>query len=137
MSKLLLDTNILVYAIDEDSDYFERARSVIENSEKTLLTTSKNLAEFLAVVTRSSAYDLEPQLALDILQEILQGVDVLFPDKSSMKIFLDLVQQYRPKGLKIHDYDIISIALANACSEIATFNSSDFKAVKEISLLNI
>jgi len=71
-----LDTNILVYAIDEDSDYFERARSVIEKSEKTLLTTSKNLAEFLAVVTRSSAYDLEPQLALDILQEILQGVDV-------------------------------------------------------------
>ena len=38
---------------------------------------------------------------------------------------------------KIHDFDIISIALANECNEIATFNSSDFKAVKEITLLNI
>jgi len=52
-------------AVDEVSDYFERARPVIENSEKTLQTTSKNLAEFLAVVTRSSACDPEQQLQLN------------------------------------------------------------------------
>ena len=137
MSRTLLDTNIFVYAIDEDSAFFQRARAIIESTDKTLMTSSKNLAEFLTVVTKSSAYNLDPRLALEIMQEIMQGVEVLFPNEQSFQVFRSLVHQYQPKGFKIHDFEIISIALANDCSEIATFNESDFKSVKEISLISI
>jgi len=60
MNKLLLDTNVLVYSIDEDSRFFQRARKVFEYSDKALLTTTKNLAEFLSVVTKTNGYGLEP-----------------------------------------------------------------------------
>ena len=49
MSKILVDTNILVYGIDEDSAFFKRARKLLEQEKNQLVTTSKNLVEFLAV----------------------------------------------------------------------------------------
>ncbi len=70
MSKLLVDTNILVYGIDQDSKFFKRSRNVLDHSNEQLVTTSKNILEFLAVVTRKSGYDLETDLALEILDEI-------------------------------------------------------------------
>jgi len=137
MNKLLIDSNVLVYSIDEDSRYFERARKVIENTDKVLTTTSKNLSEFLSVVTKTNGYDLEPTVALDILGEIIRGIDVIYPNHESTKLFLDLIQQYQPKGLRIHDYEVISIGLSYECNEFATFNTKDFVSVREITLLDI
>jgi len=47
------------------------------------------------------------------------------------------MERYQPKGLKVHDFEIISIGLAAGIQQIATFNEKDFKAVKEISLLEL
>lgn len=46
MNKILLDTNILVYLIDEESKYFEKSQNIIQNTNLTLYTTAKNLSEF-------------------------------------------------------------------------------------------
>jgi predicted nucleic acid-binding protein len=74
---------------------------------------------------------------MEILEEIIQGIEIVYPTQESMAIFLDLMNRYQPKGLKVHDLEIISIGLANGVSEIATFNTKDFKSVKEISLTEI
>lgn len=54
-----------------------------------------------------------------------------------MAIFLDLMNWYQPKKLKVHDFEIISIGLANGLHEVAAFNAKDFKSVKELSLLEV
>lgn len=54
-----------------------------------------------------------------------------------MAILLELINRYSPTGLKIHDFEIISIGLAHGVHELATFNTKDFESVKEISLLNL
>lgn len=60
---------------------------------------------------------------------------MLFIPVKILAIFLELMERYQPKGLKVHDLEIISIGLAAGIHQIATFNEKDFKAVKEISLL--
>jgi predicted nucleic acid-binding protein len=137
MSKILVDTNILVYGIDEDSSFFKRARKILEQEKYQLVTTSKNLIEFLAVTTKSSGYNLEKGTALEIIEEIIQGIEIVYPTQESMAIFLDLMNRYEPKGLKVHDFEIISIGLAHGLHEVATFNTKDFKSVKEITLAEI
>ena len=137
MSKILVDTNILVYGIDEDSAFFKRARKVLEQEKYQLVTTSKNLIEFLAVTTKISGYNLENDTALEIIEEILQGIEIVYPTQESMAIFLDLMTRYQPKGLKVHDFEIISIGLAHGVHEVATFNTKDFKSVNEIVLAGI
>jgi len=74
---------------------------------------------------------------LEIVEEIIQGVEIVYPTQESMAIFLDLMNRYQPKGLKVHDFEIISIGLANGLYEVATFNKKDFKPIKEISLLEV
>jgi len=137
MSKILVDTNILVYGIDEESSFFNRARKILEQEKYEIVTTSKNLIEFLAVTTKSTGYNLENNTALEIIEEIIQGIEIVYPTQESMAIFLDLMNRYQPKGLKVHDFEIISIGLAHGIHEVATFNTKDFKSVKEIILAGI
>lgn len=118
MSKILVDTNILVYGIDEDSTFFKRARKILEQERNQLVTTSKNLVEFLTVITKSSGYNLNNDTALDIVEEIIKGIEIVYPTQESLAIFLDLMNRYQPKGLKVHDFEIISIGLANGLHEV-------------------
>jgi predicted nucleic acid-binding protein len=137
MSKLLVDTNILIYGIDEDSKFFGQSRNILDHSDYQLVTTSKNLVEFLAVVTRASGYDFKTDRALEILDEIIQGVQIIYPSQDSLAILLELTRRYEPSSLKIHDYEIISIGLAAGIYDVATFNRKDFQAVNEITLLDL
>jgi len=137
MSKILVDTNILVYGIDEDSTFFKRARKILEQEKYQLITTSKNLIEFLSVTTKTSGYNLDNNTALEIIDEIISGIEIVYPTQESMAILLDLMNRYQPKGLKVHDFEIISIGLAHGIQEVATFNTKDFKPVKEITLAEV
>lgn len=137
MSRILVDTNILVYLIDEESAFFERARQVVEKGEYQLVTTSKNLIEFLAVTTKFSGYNLSTGTALQIVGEFIDNFEIIYPSQESLAIFFDLMTRYQPKGLKVHDIEIISIGLANGLFDVATFNAKDFKSVQEISVLKI
>lgn len=137
MSKILADTNILVYAIDEDSKFFNRSRNILEQEKYKVVTTSKNLIEFLAVTTKASGYNLSNNEALEIIEEIIEGIEIVYPSQESMAIFLELMNKYQPKGLKVHDFEIISIGLAHGIKDVATFNTKDFKSVKEFTLSDI
>ena len=137
MSKILVDTNILVYGIDEESSFFKRARKILGQEKYQLVTTSKNLIEFLAVTTKPSGYNLDNETALEIIEEIIQGIEIVYPTQESMAIFLDLMNRYQPKGLKVHIFEIISIGLAYGIHNVVTFNTKDFNSVKEISIAEV
>ena len=135
MNELLLDTNILVYAIDEDSEFFTKSRSILSKTDCELCTTSKNLAEFLAVTTRGQNAPLSMDNALEVIEDYVAVLTVFFPNVQSFATFRELLSRYQPTGLKVHDFEIISIALAHNVSQIATFNTKDFRRVEEIKLL--
>ena len=52
MTEILLDTNVLIYALDRDSIYYMWARRFFDDSNRKCVITSKNVAEFLCVTTR-------------------------------------------------------------------------------------
>lgn len=133
MSKLLLDTNVLIYSIDEGSKYFEKAHNIFSEQLK-LYSTSKNLSEFLSVVTRVPQNPLSLKDALLVVEDFTNVMTILYPSEETFLIFKNLLQKYQPVGLKIHDYEILSIGLANQVTTVATFNEKDFKTVKEIEL---
>lgn len=131
MSKLLLDTNVLIYSIDEGSKYFKQANKIF-TKQFELYTTSKNLSEFLAVITRIPKNPVSLKDALLVVKDFSDALTVIYPDEDSFKIFIELLKQYQPVGLHFHDYEIISIALSNKIKTIATFNEKDFEKVNDI-----
>jgi predicted nucleic acid-binding protein len=136
MSKLLLDTNVLIYSIDEDSKYFKQAQDIF-TKQFELYTTSKNISEFLSVITRIPKNPLPLEDALLVVEDFINVMAILYPDEESFIIFQSLLRKYKPLELKIHDYEILSIGLANQVNTIATFNEKDFKEVKEIKLQSL
>ena len=133
MSKLLLDTNVLIYSIDEGSKYFNKAQKLFSEPFE-LCTTSKNLSEFLAVITRIPRNPLPINNALLIIKDFINVMTIYYPTQESFSTFQNLMRKYKPTGLQIHDYEIVSIGLANQITTIATFNEKDFKKIKEIEL---
>ena len=47
MNEILFDTNLLIYAIDEESKYYNSAQQLLNDKGNKLFTTSKNISEFL------------------------------------------------------------------------------------------
>ena len=134
MNKILVDTNILIYAIDKDSLYFEKAQDIIQNTTLYLYTTSKNISEFLAVITKGPENGLSIDDALNAVNEYISFLKVLYPNQNTYKHFMKLLKKYNPMGLKIHDFEIASIGITNAIEQIATFNQKDFQQIEEISV---
>lgn len=137
MSKILLDTNLLIYSIDQDSKYFNSTTEFLADKSLQFYTTSKNLSVFLAVTTRLPNSALKMDDALVIVEDFKSIINIIYPADESYSIFIQLLQKYKPVGLKIHDFEIASIALANKINTIATFNKKDFVEIKELEILQI
>jgi len=136
-SSVLVDTNVLIYAIDADSQFHDRAMAILSDHELRLFTTSKNVSEFLVVLTRDKEVGLSTVECLEVLKELLAEVIVLYPNPKTFKVFQDLLQKYNPRGLWIHDVEIASIGIAYGVSTIATNNVADFGRIEEIEVKKI
>ncbi len=69
--------------------------------------------------------------ALLVVEDFNNIMTILYPDEESFMLFQNLLKKYKPLGLKIHDYEILSIGLANGINTIAIFNEKDFKEVTD------
>lgn len=137
MNNVLFDTNLLLYAIDEDSKYFNSVQELLNDNSLNLYTPSKNISEFLSVITRIHNSSISIKEALSIVEEFQSTFKILYPTEKSFAIFINLLNKYTPSGLKIHDYEIISIALSNKIKNIATVNQKDFSGIEEIKLVSM
>ena len=99
-----------------------------------LYTTSKNLSEFLVVVTKYPKNSLSISESIKVIRDFSEFITILYPSPLSFKLFQELLMTYNPRGLKIHYIEIVSIALSHQIDLVATFNEQDFKDIKEITL---
>ena len=83
MNRILVDTNVLVYSVDEDSKFNSRAIKLLTNPNYNLYTTSKNLSEFLVVLTRGIEVPLNIIEAIDLLEDLMANLTILYPSKNS------------------------------------------------------
>lgn len=136
-NSILVDTNVLIYAIDADSQFHSRALKFLSDPRITLSTTSKNISEFLVVLTRNIEMKLSTTECLEILNGLLVDIHILYPNHMTFRIFERLIQKYNPRGLWIHDLEIASISIAYGITKIATNNISDFGRITEIEIKQI
>ena len=136
-NSVLVDTNVLIYATDADSQFHDRALRFLLAPTIRLFTTSKNISEFLVVLTRNNEISLSTSECLEILNRLLIDIAILYPNPMTIKVFHDLIRKYNPRGLWIHDVEIASIGITHGISTIATNNIADFKRIDEIEIMQI
>ncbi len=133
-TNIVVDTNIFLYALDDQNLYHSRAATLLNNPSYTLHMTTKNVSEYFAV---ASKLNIDFVKAFAFYKQICTNATLLFTDNQSLLVFENLLQKYQPRGNKVFDLEIVSIALAHQISIIATVNAKDFDSFSEITVLSI
>lgn len=134
MTKILLDTNVLVYSKDADSIFYAETQKLLAQDHEFYIT-SKNLVEYYCVVTKGNSAITTPAIAQKDIEEFQKVFNILYPSKESFQILLKWIETYALKGLKAHDFEIAAIAKASGVHIIATANTKDFP--KEVTILSV
>jgi len=120
-----------VYAYDANSAFHQKAIVFLSSTIFDFHVSTKNISEFFAVLSKRG----EPfSKAFQFYHGIQKNTATLFPDSNSLAVFENLLQKYQPKGNRIFDLEIVSVAVANQIPEIATVNLKDFSGIAEITV---
>ena len=135
----LVDTNVLIYALDADAPQHAVARSLLEaarDGSVVLYVTSQILCEFYSIVTnaRRVAKPQAPADALKALADLLTFLHVLPIPATAAQGLMELLQRHPVSGGDVFDLQIVATMQANGIERIYTFNRGDFEAVSGISV---
>lgn len=138
----LLDTNVLVYAIDAEAQHHRASKALLETARDAgggLCVTPQNLAEFLAIVTdpRRVRQPLTNDEALKAVRGLaaLPGLAILPVPVDILERFLGIVERYAMSRQRVFDAYLVATMLGSGVRRIFTFNSTDFASIAEIEVL--
>ena len=132
-----IDTNILVYFLNEESVYHTRAKTFIDRLQKGEIQgmiSWQNLSELYAVVTDPKRFP-KPMIASQVVETMKQlqengNIKVIFPLINTKETFFKLILKIKPKGQQIHDIFLAATLLSNGVKTLVTENTGDFKGVE-------
>lgn len=134
---MLVDTNILVYAINEDSSKNKQAKIFLRDNQGKLTVAHQNIIETIKVLTQPKfSKPLKPRLAIEAVLAIIENCQIIVPKHGTEFITLELIKRSNLSGKRIFDAYLTATALSNGVDTIVTDNTKDFKKFKEIKVVN-
>lgn len=138
----LIDTNILVYAYNEDVDFHEEALRILENALNKNIDAAiadKNLFEFFAVITdkRRIENPVSTNEAIEIIDFLVNSnIKIVYSSPFTFLKTLELTNKYKIRKQDIFDINLVALMIQNKIGIIITANDKHFKKIKEINVLN-
>jgi len=140
---IFLDTNILVYSVEEDNPLHEEAINLINRAgtgELSICLSPQIIGELYSTITnpRKIMKACQPDEAVDIARSIWEMDTVLkiFPKRETLVLTLELVKRYQLKSLDFFDAQIAATMLDNGVTTIYTVNEQDFVVFDDIKAVN-
>lgn len=134
---MIIDSNILIYAINADSPKHKKAQNFLKENLKNLEVTHQNILETIRVLTHQKfSKPMGINSALSAIQAISASCHIVSPTLTTYYLWLELVNKYQLSGNRIFDAYLAATALSNGIDEIATDNVSDFKKFKGLKIIN-
>jgi hypothetical protein len=136
---ILLDTNILVYAVDAAAPVHAPCQSVVTRAmsgDLDAVVVPQVLMEFYAVVTSPHRV----RSPLSARQGALQVADwrrtiaVRYPTTGCLDAWTALAARLRRTGQDVHDLFLIAQMQAHGIAEVCTLNAGDFAGVRGITV---
>lgn len=139
-----IDTNILVYFLNEESVYHARARALVDKLQKGEIlgvVSWQNLTEMYAIVTDRKRFP-RPMLTKQVVETIKQfqengSIKVILPLINTKEIFFKLILKIKPKCQQIHDIFLAATLVSNGIDTLITENTGDFKEVEGLKTIEL
>jgi predicted nucleic acid-binding protein len=128
-----VDTNVLVYAHDEDEpDKREIALAWLETHAGEFVVSAQVLAEFYVTVTRKLSRPLDPAVAAEQLEELAEGV--VIPVDSDM--VRSAARLSRAHQVSLWDATVIRAALRGGCDVVVSEDLAHEAVLDGVQILN-
>lgn len=134
---VLVDSNIIVYALNSSSPKHKVAQKFLQTHVGQLALAHQNIFEALRVLTHNKfPSPMHIAEAVKAVGAIAEACRIITPERTTHHLALELIKKYNLSGDKIFDVYLAATALTNDVPSIATDNTKDFTAIKEIVALN-
>lgn len=134
---ILVDSNILVYAINSRSPKNQKAEKFLSQSSGNFAVAHQNILEALRVLTHPKfPKPMQLNSAISALRPITDAGTIVSPDHNTYPVAEQLIIKYGFKSNQIFDAYLVATALTNGIYDIATDNERDFGTIKEIKVVN-
>jgi predicted nucleic acid-binding protein len=136
---ILLDTNVLVYAVDSTAQFHASCHRVVEDAMSGRLgavVVPQVLMEFYAVVT-STRHVQSPLYAADAAAQVMdwqRAISIRYPTARCLEEWAVLVGQQQRVGLEVHDLFLAAQMRAHQIDAICTVNTGDVAGIPGISV---
>ena len=137
MSSVLIDSNIIIYALNSSSPKNLAAQEYIEGNKQSLYFSPQNVLETLRILTHSKYVNPMPSTtALACIQSVTKHLTVISPDLETYEIFLGLIKKHGIGSNQVFDAYLAATALTYGIDTIATDNTKDFNKISGINVFN-
>lgn len=126
--KYLIDTNVLLYALDRKSPLHSKAKALLEeglHEDGRLVVAHQNILECIGVLTRG--YRVPHDIALREVLAFTSAFEQITPFPGTIDTFLSLMR--RTKAVYVFDIYLAATMLDNDVERIITANPKDFQGV--------
>ncbi|MEX0616357.1 MAG: PIN domain-containing protein [Candidatus Woykebacteria bacterium] len=125
---MLIDSNILIYAINADSPKYTLSQKFLKENKENLEITHQNILESIRILTHSKfPSPMEPEQAVESVLKIAEIGRIISPNIRTIFIGLELIKKHSLGGNRIFDAYLDAAALTNDIDTIATDNVKDFQ----------
>ena len=142
MNTYLIDTNIIIYAYNQDSELHKQAAGILHdalNKEMNAFIADKSLYEFYAIITDPKRVEkpVTTAEAVEVMNFIkTSDIKIILSTLNTIDILTGLLDKYNIKKQRIFDLVLAAMAIENNIETILTRNDKDFVMIKEIAALN-
>lgn len=137
----LIDTNILVYANNQDSPFHRTSQRLVEqalNRNIKAVLAVQNLAELYAIITdkKRVEHPLNYDTAKKLIEFYENHITVIHQTQHTVRTLTKLIGMYKPSAQSIFDCLLTATMLDNSIHKIYTGNSKHFELFDFISVVN-
>jgi len=139
--KILIDSSILIYAVNRDSAQHKQVRKFLgdqfKDEQVQLFLAQQNILEALRVLTHPKfPQPMNSTKSFKLLTQLLNQFTIISPLPETISIFEQLWHKYPRSGNFIFDLYLVATALTHNIRTIATDNEKDLGQFEEIVIIN-
>jgi len=125
---MLIDSNILIYAINISSPKNKVAIQFLKKHQNNLVVAHQNIFETLRVLTHPKfGQSAASKDAIKSVMSIASSSKVITPNSKTHFLALELIERHNLISNKVFDAYLAATALSNEIDTIVTDNVKDFQ----------
>lgn len=133
---MLIDSNILIYALNTSSPKFTTAQNFLQQHSHELVFAQQNIFETLRILTHPKfPHPFSTSQAIEAVEAITDQATILSPTYETPTIAKTLIKKYKITGTEIFDAYLVATALSNDEKEICSDNTKHLQKYREITLI--